>query len=126
MLRAYLGIKSHPAVRTRSLNKYNVDVVMRMPAQKRNGGSEMKKLFICAVLVVVLVTLASCAASPNEMVKTPDAQGEVAGFWQGLWQGFISPFAFLLSLFKDNIGIYEVHNNGGSTSCSSSTNSSGW
>ena len=73
----------------------------------------MKKLFICAVLVVVLVTLASCAASPNEMVKTPDAQGEVAGFWQGLWQGFISPFAFLLSLFKDNIGIYEVHNNGG-------------
>jgi hypothetical protein len=73
----------------------------------------MNKLLLSVILVVLLLTLAGCAASPNEMVKTPDAEGEIAGFWQGLWQGFISPFAFLLSLFKDNIGIYEVHNNGG-------------
>ena len=36
----------------------------------------------------------------------------VAGFWLGLWQGFIAPFVFVASLFKSNLSIYEVHNNG--------------
>jgi hypothetical protein len=35
-----------------------------------------------------------------------------AGFWLGLWQGFISPFAFVASLFQSDLNIYEVHNNG--------------
>jgi len=37
----------------------------------------------------------------------------VAGFWLGLWQGFISPITFVVSLFNDDVGIYEIHNNGG-------------
>jgi hypothetical protein len=53
------------------------------------------------------------AATPNDLVNTPTAQGSVAGFWQGLWHGFIFPFAFFLSLFNKKIGLYEVHNNGG-------------
>ncbi|HEY3409439.1 MAG TPA: hypothetical protein VGK53_14805 [Propionicimonas sp.] len=39
--------------------------------------------------------------------------GEAAGFWLGLWHGFISPIAFIVSLFNHQVGIYEVHNNGG-------------
>ena len=73
----------------------------------------MRRMWLSILLLILLVSVAGCAASPNEMAGTPDAEGDIAGFWQGLWQGFISPFAFLLSLFKDNIGIYEVHNNGG-------------
>jgi hypothetical protein len=46
------------------------------------------------------------------MVNTPNEDDEVAGFWQGLWQGFISPFTFLVSLFSDAVHVYEVHNNG--------------
>jgi len=38
--------------------------------------------------------------------------GEVAGFWIGLWQGFIAPFVFVASLFKADLNVYEVHNNG--------------
>jgi hypothetical protein len=36
----------------------------------------------------------------------------VAGFWLGLWHGFILPFAFVISLFSDKVTIYEVHNTG--------------
>jgi hypothetical protein len=30
-----------------------------------------------------------------------------------LWQGLILPFSFVVSLFRDDVNIYEVHNNGG-------------
>jgi hypothetical protein len=73
----------------------------------------MKKILVLAILILVLTVLAGCAASPNELVNSPGESGKVAGFWQGLWHGFISPFAFVVSLFSDSVGIYEVHNNGG-------------
>jgi hypothetical protein len=37
----------------------------------------------------------------------------VAGFWQGLWHGIISPITFIISLFSEDVHFYEVHNNGG-------------
>jgi hypothetical protein len=52
------------------------------------------------------------AAGKNELENTPNEKGEIAGFWRGLWHGSIAPFAFLLSLFKDDVGVYEIHNNG--------------
>jgi hypothetical protein len=73
----------------------------------------VKRNLVLAVLVLALVLLAGCAPGPNDLVETPDAEGEVAGFWQGLWQGFIAPFTFLISLFSEDVHIYEVHNNGG-------------
>jgi hypothetical protein len=42
-----------------------------------------------------------------------DEEGEIAGFWRGLWHGIIAPITFIISLFNKNIGIYEVYNNGG-------------
>lgn len=35
------------------------------------------------------------------------------GFWGGLWHGMIAPFAWIGSLFSDDIAIYAVNNNGG-------------
>ncbi len=64
-------------------------------------------LACCAVLL-----LAGCAAGPNELAGTVAANGEVAGFWLGLWHGMIAPFAFIVSLFNESVHIYEVHNNG--------------
>lgn len=65
------------------------------------------------VLLLFGLLLSACAAGPNELVDTPDEAGQVAGFWQGLWHGFISPFTFLISLFSDSVYVFEVHNNGG-------------
>lgn len=35
-----------------------------------------------------------------------------AGFWAGFWHGLICPITFLVSLFRPNVRIYEVHNVG--------------
>jgi hypothetical protein len=64
-----------------------------------------------AIIALALV-LAACAAGPNPEMGTPPADGEVAGFFAGLWHGIISPITFLISLFTADVNIYEVHNNG--------------
>jgi hypothetical protein len=50
-------------------------------------------------------------AGPDSKYKLPDA--EPAGFWAGFWHGSIMPIAFVVSLFKPGVGIYETNNNGG-------------
>ena len=67
-------------------------------------------LFIPALLF--LLVLAACAPGPNHLKSTPNDRHTVPGFWTGLWQGFIAPFVFVISLFKSGLNIYEVHNNG--------------
>ena len=64
-------------------------------------------------ILLMLVILAGCAPGPNSMAGTPDDEGEVAGFWMGLWHGFASPVMFIISLFNKSVEVYEVHNNGG-------------
>ena len=70
------------------------------------------KLSAIILVLVLLVILVACAPGPNTLKGTPTNKNAVAGFWLGLWQGFISPFVFVLSLFVPNLNIYEVHNNG--------------
>jgi hypothetical protein len=73
----------------------------------------MKRILVLGTLALVLLTMAGCAAGPNEMTNSPDEEGKVAGFWQGLWHGIIAPITFIISLFSDKVNVYEVHNNGG-------------
>lgn len=73
----------------------------------------MKNLLFAFTICLIMLGITACAAGPNEMVNSPDEEGRVSGFWQGLWHGFISPFTFLISLFSDTVHVYEVHNNGG-------------
>jgi hypothetical protein len=63
------------------------------------------------LLVAALVLgLAACAAGPNTAAVAGPA---AAGFWPGLWHGLIAPITFIVSLFTDDVSIYEVRNNGG-------------
>ena len=62
---------------------------------------------------ILSVVLAGCAPGPNALADVPSEEGEVAGFWTGLWHGFASPVMFIISLFNESVEIYEVHNNGG-------------
>lgn len=64
-------------------------------------------------LVLLALVVAGCAAGANPEVGTPAADGTVAGFWLGLWHGVIAPVTFVISLFTGDVGVYEVHNNGG-------------
>jgi hypothetical protein len=66
-------------------------------------------LLAVAVMVGGLA-LAACAPGANDAA---DAGTQVlAGFWLGLWHGIITPVTFVISLFNNNVNIYEVHNNG--------------
>ena len=69
-------------------------------------------LAMLVLLLLFLNILAGCAPGPNEFKGIASENYKVAGFWLGLWQGFIAPFVFVFSLFKSDLSIYEVHNNG--------------
>ena len=69
-------------------------------------------LTLVALVLLLLNVLAACAPGTNQFAGTAREHGAVAGFWLGLWHGFIAPFVLLVSLFKSNLTIYDVHNNG--------------
>lgn len=71
----------------------------------------MYKALLTALALTVFL-LAACAPGPNQLADVPNEEGDLAGFWQGLWHGIISPFTFIASLFFQGVHIYEVHNNG--------------
>jgi len=68
------------------------------------------RLILLVVLVAVL--LAACAPGANPEVGNPAPDGDTAGFFLGLWHGIIAPVTFVISLFTDNVNIYDVHNVG--------------
>ena len=70
------------------------------------------KLAAFLLILLLLILLTGCAPGPNNLKGTPGPKDSTAGFWQGVWQGFIAPFVFLISLFKSDLNIYEVHNTG--------------
>lgn len=55
---------------------------------------------------VLVFMLSSCAAGDTQFDADP------AGFLMGLWHGFISLFTFIISLFNDQVTIYEMNNTG--------------
>lgn len=64
------------------------------------------------LVIGAVLLLAGCAAGASDVVGTAGADGNVAGFWLGLWHGVIVPVTFIVSLFTDTVNVYEVHNNG--------------
>lgn len=70
----------------------------------------MKRISLILIVVFIAMQLVSCAPGPNAAETGSDA---AAGFWRGLWHGFIVLFTFIISLFNDGVNIYEVNNNGG-------------
>ena len=58
------------------------------------------------IAVLALFFLTSCTAGNEKFDIDP------ASFWMGLWHGFISLVTFIISIFNDNVTIYEVNNSG--------------
>ena len=62
---------------------------------------------LIAIIILALLTVAGCAAGPTRWVDHP------AGFWAGLWHGFIIVITFIIGLFTDSVQIYARNNTGG-------------
>jgi hypothetical protein len=65
------------------------------------------RITLVAVVIAALLTIAGCAAGPTRFVDDP------AGFWAGLWHGFIIVVTFIIGLFTDSVQIYARNNTGG-------------
>jgi hypothetical protein len=81
---------------------------------KRKKGGTMNKALTMGILLLFVTMLfsLSCVPGPNDLEKTPDKSGKVAGFWKGIWHGLLAPITFVISIFSKNIRFYEVHNSG--------------
>ncbi len=65
-----------------------------------------KMIVISLVLVLIFLLSVSCAPGNARFVEGP------AGFWSGLWHGLICWITFIISLFTDNVHMYEINNTG--------------
>jgi hypothetical protein len=63
-------------------------------------------IILLCVFILILVT-SSCAPGNTRYDDKP------AGFWAGLWHGFICVITFIISLFSKTVEMFEVNNNGG-------------
>lgn len=58
---------------------------------------------------ILTLVLTSCAESvPIEILS----EKEPYTFLNGLWHGIISPVTFVISLFKEDVAMYAINNNG--------------
>lgn len=80
-----------------------------MPLDHDRPGLLRRTVTTVGVAAVALLVLAACAAGPNAAL---DTGADPAGFWLGLWHGFIVPVTFVVSLFTDDVSVYEVQNSG--------------
>ncbi len=58
------------------------------------------------LIALVMLFLTSCAPGCEKFDTEP------AGFFMGLWHGIISFVTFIISLFNENVNIYEINNSG--------------
>ena len=63
-----------------------------------------KNILISMLIIILVISLSSCAPSGYTHSK--------AGFFYGFWHGFIIIFSLIGKLFGAHIGIYAEHNTG--------------
>lgn len=67
----------------------------------------MKRLTLILTLVLLAVLLSSCA--PGRSGHNEDYR---AGFFRGIWHGWIAPITLIWQLFNPEVRIYEPFNTG--------------
>jgi len=60
-------------------------------------------------LLLAFAALCLTACLPGDGRNTA---AQPAGFWTGIWHGWIAPVSLVVGLFKHGIRVYEAHNTG--------------
>jgi hypothetical protein len=69
--------------------------------------SKTKALLIILLLILTSLMITGCV--PGDGTYTIE---KPAGFFWGIWHGWIAPFSLIFGLFRPGIRIYEVMNTG--------------
>ena len=67
----------------------------------------MKNLILFLFIGLLMLSLAGCF--PGGGSYSPDDR---AGFFSGVWHGWIAPLSLILGLFTDSVRVYEQNNTG--------------
>ena len=59
------------------------------------------------ILAITLFTLTGCVPGDGNYTSS-----DPAGFFWGIWHGWIAPISLIIGLFDHNIRVYEVFNTG--------------
>ena len=66
-----------------------------------------KRVLLLGLMIALMLMLTACAPGDGaNSVEHP------AGFFSGVWHGWIAPITLVISLFNSHINIYEVNNVG--------------
>lgn len=68
---------------------------------------KMKHIGLAAALIVMLLALSACAPGLNGHTKA-----QPAGFFWGIWHGWIAPVSLIWQIFDPQVRIYEPNNVG--------------
>ena len=71
--------------------------------------STARRFWLLVILAAFGFVLGSCMASQPTVHPGADL---APGFWRGVWQGFIAPITFIVSLFNTDVRIYAFPNAG--------------
>ncbi len=66
-----------------------------------------KRIYLLLLVLFCLGLLCSCAPGVNS--RSADNR---AGFFMGIWHGWIAPVTLIWQLFNSNVRIYEIFNTG--------------
>ena len=62
---------------------------------------------VCLLLMIALITVAGCIPGDGKhTVEKP------AGFFWGIWHGWIAPISLIWGIFNPDIRVYELENTG--------------
>lgn len=64
-------------------------------------------LILTTVLLILIFSLTGCV--PGDGTNTAD---HPAGFFWGIWHGWLAPISLIVGFFQHQIRVYEVHNTG--------------
>ncbi len=67
----------------------------------------MKRTLLLVLVLALFLVLAACAPGDGSA-----STGRPAGFFTGIWHGWIAPVTLVIGLFNHRIRIYEVINSG--------------
>ncbi len=64
---------------------------------------------IVLILLILLFSLALTACIPGDGSYS---SSDPAGFFSGIWHGWIAPISLIIGIFDKNISVYELNNTG--------------